>query len=87
MEAETAVELVVDSFLALQNAAWVPDPGFNWVSFYALEKLGMPIERQKKFLELFSAIAKEKLLRPNRREPDAAILRCSEGLCSIRSVR
>lgn len=65
MNAETAVELVVRSFMALEHVTWVPDPGYNWVSFYANEKRGMSIEQQKTFLKFFVAAAKEKLLKPN----------------------
>lgn len=67
MDAETAVELVVKSFMALRDVTWVPDPGYNWVSFYAMEKLGMSIERQQKFIAYFTAAARDRLLHPNRR--------------------
>jgi anaerobic magnesium-protoporphyrin IX monomethyl ester cyclase len=67
MDAETAVELVVKSFMALRDVTWVPDPGYNWVSFYAMEKLGMSVERQKKFIAYFTAAARDRLLHPNRR--------------------
>jgi anaerobic magnesium-protoporphyrin IX monomethyl ester cyclase len=74
MNAETAVELVVRSFMALEHVTWVPDPGYNWVSFYANEKRGMSIERQKTFLEFFVAAAKEKLLKPNIKNISPALL-------------
>lgn len=67
MDAETAVGLVEDSFMRLQNVTWIPDPGFNWVFCYMLEKSGMPIERQKHFLECFAAAAKERLVLPGRK--------------------
>lgn len=74
MNAETAVELVVRSFMALEHVTWVPDPGYNWVSFYANEKRGMSIERQKTFLKFFVAAAKEKLLKPNLKHISPALL-------------
>jgi radical SAM PhpK family P-methyltransferase len=74
MNAETAVELVVRSFMALEHVTWVPDPGYNWVSFYANEKRGMSIERQKIFLEFFVAAAKEKLLKPNLKQISPELL-------------
>ncbi|MFK0167062.1 radical SAM protein [Rhizobium sp. NPDC090279] len=67
MDAETAVGLVEDSFMRLENVTWIPDPGFNWVFCYMLEKSGMPIERQKHFLECFAAAAKERLVLPGRK--------------------
>jgi uncharacterized protein YejL (UPF0352 family) len=75
MNAETAVELVVRSFMALENVTWVPDPGYNWVSFYANEKRGMSIERQKAFLKFFVAAAREKLLKPNLKEISPELLK------------
>lgn len=74
MNAETAVELVVRSFMALEHITWVPDPGYNWVSFYANEKRGMSVERQKTFLKFFVAAAKEKLLKPNFKQLSPALL-------------
>ena len=74
MNAETAVELVVRSFMALEHVTWVPDPGYNWVSFYANEKRGMSIEQQKTFLQFFVAAAKEKLLKPNLKQLSPALL-------------
>ena len=74
MNAETAVELVVRSFMALEHVTWVPDPGYNWVSFYANEKRGMSIEQQKTFLKFFVAAAKEKLLKPNLKQLSPALL-------------
>jgi anaerobic magnesium-protoporphyrin IX monomethyl ester cyclase len=75
MNAETAVELVVRSFMALEHVTWVPDPGYNWVSFYANEKRGMSIEQQKTFLKFFVVAAKEKLLKPNLKEISPALLK------------
>lgn len=75
MDAETAVELVVNSFMSLRKITWVPDPGYNWVAFYSMQKLGMPIDRQKQFLALFAAAAREKLLKPARSTIDANLLR------------
>jgi radical SAM family protein len=75
MNAETAVELVVRSFMALEHVSWVPDPGYNWVSFYANEKRGMSVERQKTFLKFFVAAAREKLLKPNLQEISPALLK------------
>lgn len=74
MNAETAVELVVRSFMALENVSWVPDPGYNWVSFYANEKRGMSIERQRTFIKFFVAAAKERLLKPNLKQISPALL-------------
>jgi anaerobic magnesium-protoporphyrin IX monomethyl ester cyclase len=74
MNAETAVELVVWSFMALEHVTWVPDPGYNWVSFYANEKRGMSVEQQKTFLKFFVAAAKEKLLKPNLKHISPALL-------------
>jgi anaerobic magnesium-protoporphyrin IX monomethyl ester cyclase len=74
MNAETAVELVVRSFMALEHVSWVPDPGYNWVSFYANEKRGMSIENQKTFLRFFVAAAREKLLKPNLKHMSPALL-------------
>jgi radical SAM PhpK family P-methyltransferase len=74
MDAETAVDLVVKSFMSLRNAAWVPDPGYNWVSFYIMQKNGMSIERQKQFLSLFSAAAKERLLKRGLKEISPTLL-------------
>jgi hypothetical protein len=68
MDAETAVELVVETFFSLKGPTWIPDPGFNWTFLYAMEKNGMSIEQQKTFLKFFSAAAKEKFLKPNRKE-------------------
>jgi anaerobic magnesium-protoporphyrin IX monomethyl ester cyclase len=68
MNAETAVELVVRSFMALEHVSWVPDPGYNWVSFYLNETRGMSIEQQKTFIKFFVAAAKEKLLKPNLKQ-------------------
>jgi radical SAM PhpK family P-methyltransferase len=75
MNAETAVELVVRSFMALERVSWVPDPGYNWVSFYANEKRGMSIERQKTFIKFFVAAAREKLLKPNLKEISPELLK------------
>lgn len=75
MNAETAVELVVRSFMALEQVSWVPDPGYNWVSFYANEKRGMSVDRQKTFLKFFVAAAREKLLKPNLKEISPALLK------------
>ena len=74
MNSETAVELVVRSFMALENVSWVPDPGYNWVSFYANEKRGMSIERQKIFIKFFVAAARERLLKPNLKHISPALL-------------
>jgi hypothetical protein len=74
MNAETAVELVVRSFMALEHVSWVPDPGYNWVSFYLNETRGMSIEEQKTFVKFFSAAAKEKLLKPNLKQISPALL-------------
>jgi hypothetical protein len=74
MNAETAVELVVRSFMALEHVSWVPDPGYNWVSFYANEKRGMSIEKQKTFLKFFVAAARERLLKPNLKHISPALL-------------
>jgi radical SAM PhpK family P-methyltransferase len=74
MNAETAVELVVRSFMALEHVSWVPDPGYNWVSFYLNETRGMSIERQKTFIKFFVAAAKEKLLKPNIKQISPALL-------------
>ncbi len=74
MNAETAVELVVRSFMALEQVSWVPDPGYNWVSFYLNETRGMSIERQKIFVKFFVAAAKEKLLKPNMKQLSPALL-------------
>ena len=68
MDAETAVELVVETFFSLKGPTWIPDPGFNWTFLYAMEKNGMSIEQQKTFLKFFSAAAKERFLKPNRKE-------------------
>lgn len=75
MNAETAVELVVRSFMALEHVSWVPDPGYNWVSFYLNETRGMSIERQKIFLKFFVAAAKEKLLKPNMKQLPPELLK------------
>jgi len=75
MNAETAVELVVRSFMALENVSWVPDPGYNWVSFYLNESRGMSIERQKTFLKFFVAAAREKLLKPNLKDISPELLK------------
>jgi anaerobic magnesium-protoporphyrin IX monomethyl ester cyclase len=75
MNAETAVELVVRSFMALEQVSWVPDPGYNWVSFYLNETRGMSIEQQKLFVKFFVAAAKEKLLKPNIKEISPALLK------------
>jgi radical SAM PhpK family P-methyltransferase len=74
MNAETAVELVVRSFMALEQVSWVPDPGYNWVSFYLNETRGMSIEQQKTFIKFFVAAAKEKLLKPNIKHISPALL-------------
>jgi radical SAM PhpK family P-methyltransferase len=74
MNAETAVELVVRSFMALEHVSWVPDPGYNWVSFYLNETRGMSIEQQKTFIKFFVAAAKEKLLKPNLKQLSPALL-------------
>jgi anaerobic magnesium-protoporphyrin IX monomethyl ester cyclase len=74
MNAETAVELVVRSFMALEHVSWVPDPGYNWVSFYLNETRGMSLDQQKKFLKFFVAAAKEKLLKPNIKQLPQALL-------------
>lgn len=74
MDSETAVELVVDAFLSLRNVSWVPDPGYNWTAIYAMEKLGMSIERQKSFFELFAAAAKAQMLSRYTAEPDRRLL-------------
>lgn len=74
MDAETAVELVVETFFSLKGPTWIPDPGFNWTFLYAMEKNGMTIDQQKLFLKFFSAAAKEKFLKPNRKEMDPALL-------------
>lgn len=75
MNAETAVELVVRSFMALEKVNWVPDPGYNWVSFYLNETRGMSIDQQKLFIKFFVAAAKEKLLKPNIKEISPALLK------------
>ena len=74
MDAETAVDLVVKSFMSLRNVTWVPDPGYNWVSFYMMQKNGMSIERQKQFLALFSAAAKERLLKRGLKDISPGLL-------------
>jgi anaerobic magnesium-protoporphyrin IX monomethyl ester cyclase len=74
MDAETAVNLVEDAFMRLEGVTWIPDPGYNWVFCYMLEKLGMSIERQKAFLAAFGAAAKERLVLPGRTEVKPAIL-------------
>lgn len=74
MDAETAVELVVETFMSHKNPTWIPDPGYNWVFLYAMEKIGMSIEQQKTFLRFFAAAAKEKLLKPNRLEISPGLL-------------
>ena len=74
MDAETAVELVVETFFSLRGPVWVPDPGYNWVFLYAMEKLGMSRELQKIYLRYFAAAAKEKLLRPSRPHISPVIL-------------
>jgi radical SAM PhpK family P-methyltransferase len=74
MDSETAVELVVDSFLSLRNVSWIPDPGYNWVASYSMEKLGMSVEQQKTFLEFFATAAKARLLSRRGGELDPALL-------------
>ena len=68
MDAETAVELVVETFFSLKGPTWIPDPGYNWTFLYAMEKNGMTIDQQKTFLKFFSAAAKERFLKPLRKE-------------------
>jgi hypothetical protein len=75
MDAETAVELVVETFFSLKGPTWIPDPGYNWTFLYAMEKNGMSIEQQKTFLKFFSAAAKEKFLKPFRKEMAPDLLR------------
>ena len=74
MDSETAVELVVDSFMALRGVSWVPDPGYNWTATYQMETLGMPVERQKEFLALFAGTAKATLLTGKPAEHEPALL-------------
>ena len=74
MDAETAVELVVETFFSLRGPVWVPDPGYNWVFLYAMEKLGMSRQLQKTYLRYFAAAAKEKLVKPSRPQIAAGIL-------------
>jgi radical SAM PhpK family P-methyltransferase len=75
MDAETAVELVVETFFSLKGPTWIPDPGYNWTFLYAMEKNGMSIDQQKTFLKFFSAAAKEKFLKPFRKETEPELLR------------
>jgi anaerobic magnesium-protoporphyrin IX monomethyl ester cyclase len=74
MDAETAVALVEDAFMHLEGVTWIPDPGYNWVFCYMLEKTGMSIERQKAFLESFAAAAKERLVLPGRKAINSNLL-------------
>jgi hypothetical protein len=60
--------------MALEHVSWVPDPGYNWVSFYLNETRGMSIEQQKTFIKFFVAAAKEKLLKPNIKQISPALL-------------
>jgi hypothetical protein len=61
--------------MALEQVSWVPDPGYNWVSFYLNETRGMSIEQQKLFVKFFVAAAREKLLKPNLKEVSPALLK------------
>ena len=74
MDSETAVELVVDSFMGLRGVTFVPDPGYNWTSTYMMETLGMPVERQHQFLALFAGTARAALLTGKPAEHEPALL-------------
>lgn len=83
MDAETAVDLTVEIFMGLKGNVWVPDPGYNWVATYAMEKVGMPMDRQKDFLRHFSAAAKQKLLFPSQDHIQPDVLENLKGIAKF----
>lgn len=83
MESETAVELVVDAFMSLRGASWMPDPGYNWTATYLMETFGMSIPQQKAFIKLFSAAAKEQLLSRETRELEPPVLQALRDSCAF----
>jgi radical SAM PhpK family P-methyltransferase len=83
MDSETAVELVVDSFLSLRHVTWIPDPGYNWTATYLMDTLGMTVDQQKTYLEFFAAAAKARLLGRRNGEHEPALLDALRDCCQF----
>jgi radical SAM PhpK family P-methyltransferase len=74
MDSATASDLVEKMFLAVGGSVWMPQYGFEqWSTFY-LQRRGMTMPQIKTFLRCFNEVIKDRLLRPERGEPDPALM-------------
>jgi radical SAM PhpK family P-methyltransferase len=74
MDSATASDLVEQMFLGVRGALWMPQYGFEqWSTFY-LQRRGMTLPQIKTFLRCFNEVIKDRLLRPERGEPDPALM-------------
>lgn len=74
MDYQTACDLIDKLFISIQGSVWLPQNGFEqWSTFY-LQRKGMTMNQIKSFLRSFNACVKEKLIHPEKRDIDPALL-------------
>lgn len=83
MNAKTACSLMEKAFLCIDSPVWAPDPGYNYTSPYYLKQRGMSIEKQKKFLQCFNAIVREKLIYPNKKTTSLQLIESLKKACQF----
>ena len=74
MDYQTACDLIERAFLAVENSTWMPQSGFEqWSTFY-LQRKGMTRNQVKQFVRSFNAIVKDRLIDPEKKSIDPALL-------------
>ena len=74
MDSDTACDEVERMFLCVNGSDWLPQHGFEqWSTFY-LQRRGMTPTAIKDLVRSFNAAVKSKLLSPDRRRSDPAVM-------------
>jgi len=83
MDVKTACDLIDNIFLSIKDSIWLPQYGFEqWSTFY-LQRRGMTVDQIKTLLKCFNGIIKEKIVNPDRQEPDLQLIDSLKRSCQF----